>query len=159
MSHAVQVLGSCRATISFAGGSGKKATIPIKCTPGGVLVRQLRVVPSSLAGSDQTYSTWVSNESDGAVGDFSTVFADVDRAIAAGSSFTEDEQVYKSPNEGDFYVAVKSAPLPASPSAEGTFYVFIELDSVAAAEFDVEVFYEVYGTFSSRRSIEVAEVA
>lgn len=152
--HADAVLHSRRIAVSLLGGTAKKAAVPIYATPGGCRVLQVRVIPTSLAGSSQTYSTWVSHHSTAAIGDADTVFADVDRAVVAGSSHAVAEQVFKAAGEDDFYVFVQSV----SDHTNHAFYVMVELDTLAAAGFVVEVVYLSHGTYTQtkRSLLEVA---
>lgn len=148
--NADAVLHSRRVAVTLLGGTAKKAAIPIYATPGGCRVLQVRVIPTSLAGSDQTYSAWISHLSTSVIGDADTVFADVDRAVVAGSTHAVAEQVFKAAGEDDFYVFVQSV----SDHTNHAFYVMVELDTLAAAGFVVEVVYLSHGTYTqTKRSL------
>jgi hypothetical protein len=152
--HADAVLHSRRIAVSLLGGTAKKAAVPIYATPGGCRVLQVRVIPTTLAGSNQTYSTWISHLSTAAIGDADTVFADVARAVVAGSSHAVAEQVFKAAGEDDFYVFIQSV----TDHTNHAFYVMVELDTLAAAGFVVEVVFLDYGTYTQtkRSLLEVA---
>jgi len=141
------VLHSRRVAVTFAGSTAKKAAVPIYADPGGARVMQLRVVPTSLTGSSQTYSAWVAHLAAAEIGDPDTIFADIDRTIVSGATHTPAEQVFKAAGEDDFYVFVPSV----SDTTNHAFYVIIELDTLAAADFVVEVVYGAVGSYTQTK--------
>jgi len=138
-----------RTTLTFAGTTAKKAAVPFAISEGSSVVLQLRVVPVSLAGANQTYSTWVSVDDTALPGEPDTVFFDEARTIVSGATHTAAEQVYKPVGENDFIVAV--------PQASKTVYVIVELDVLAAAEFEVEIVLGHLGTHTQavRKTLDV----
>lgn len=145
-----QSLSARRTTVTFAGTTDKKAAIPFTVAPGAHVVHQVRVVPLSLDGADQTYNTWIAMKATALPGDADTVFFDEDRAIVTGSTHTVAEQVFKAIGESDFFVI-------ATPNIT-TLYVFVELDALDAASFEVEIITShmgVHTQYAKRVPVEV----
>lgn len=149
MSYYSQSITARRKTVSFVGGTGKKAVVSFPAASGCNVVMWLRVVPTNLDGADQTYSTWVSANSAATPGDADTVFYDEDRTIVSGTTHTVDEQVYKAVGESDFAVFI--------PRDGTEIHVMVELASLDAAEFEVEIMYSHLGasTQAPRSTVEV----
>lgn len=145
-----QSIAARRTTVTFAGSTDKKAVVPFTMAPGSHVIHQLRVVPVSLDGADQTYDTWLSNKSTALPGDADTVFFDNDRTIVSGTTHTVAEQVFKAVGESDFIVVV--------PAGNPYIHLMIELDTLDAAEFEVELIASHMGAstqYAKRETIEV----